>query len=78
MLVEQAHDCNVAGHHGGLADGGVLERLFGRLHGGRIGLVLVDVAGQRLAQNGAHHAIGLGERLAHDRVGHIGQHVHVL
>jgi len=27
-----------------------LERLFGRLHGSRIGIVFVDVAGQRLAQ----------------------------
>ena len=78
MLVKQAHDGDVAGHHRRLADGGVLQGFFGRLHGGRIGLVLVDVAGERLTQNGAHHAIGLGESLAHYRVWHIGQHVHIL
>ena len=68
MFVEQAHNGDVAGHHGGLANGGVFQRLFRRLHGSRIGLVLVDVFSQRLAKDRPHHAIGLGEGLAHDRV----------
>ncbi len=78
VLAQEAHDGDVGRDHRRLADGGVLERLLRVLHARLVAGILVHVARERPSQDRAHGGVGLREGLTHDRVGHVGQHVHVL
>ncbi len=79
VLHQRAQHSHICGQHGRLGDGGVLQFFF-RL--GQFGLAAggVNVAGQRFAQNGLHHAVGFIESGFDHRFGlaQIQQHVHVL
>ena len=78
VLAKHTHNGDVGGYHGRLANGRILERLLSGFHGRRVVGVPVHIAGQRLAEDGPHGAVGFCEGLAHDGIGHVGEHVDVL
>ena len=61
VLSQQPRRRRVERQHGWLRDRGLHQVALGLLHSGRVGAIHKNVAGQRAAQDGRHHAVGLVE-----------------
>ena len=80
VLGQQLINGGVHRQHGRLGDGRLHQIEFGLFHGRRVVAVHEDVAGERAAEDGRHHPVGVGEQALDHRLagGQVAAHVGIL